>query len=90
MCPCKYLAQQAVHKGFANPRHIDIDSTVQLADIQFPASVNLLVKTAVLGRRIRKILKGRVPELVKYSIPDINMKRIKGIANNIILRNVKN
>ncbi len=74
------LTQLAVKKGFANPGHIDIDSTVQIPDMQYPATVNLLVKAAAVGRRIQKILMRTMPDVVKEHIPDIDMKAIKGVA----------
>jgi IS5 family transposase len=74
------LTQLAVKKGFANPGHVDIDSTVQSPDMQFPATVNLLVKAAIVGRRIQKLLNETIPGVVKDQIPDINLKQIKGIA----------
>ena len=67
-------------KGFENPEHIDIDSTVQIPDMQYPATVNLLVKAAAVGRRIQKILMRTIPEVVKAHIPEIDMKAIKGVA----------
>ena len=74
------LTQLAVKKGFANPGHVDIDSTVQSPDMQFPATVNLLVKAAIVGRRIQKLLNETIPGVVKGHIPDIDLKQIKGIA----------
>jgi transposase, IS5 family len=74
------IVKLAAQKGFAKPEHIDIDSTVQIPDMQFPATVNLLVKAAAIGRRVQKILMRFMPETVKEHIPEINMKVIKGIA----------
>ena len=66
------IVKLASQKGFANPA----DSTVQTPDMQFPATVNLLVKAAFVGRRVQKILmKFKLPP-----IPEIDMKKIKGIA----------
>ncbi len=67
------IVKLASQKGFANPAHLDIDSTVQTPDMQFPATVNLLVKAAFVGRRVQKILmKFKLPQL-----PEIDMKKIK-------------
>jgi len=74
------VAKMAVKEGFANPAHVDIDSTVQKPEMQYPAAVNLLLKTAILGRKIQKILQDKVPELIKDLMPDIDLKEIKNIA----------
>jgi len=74
------IVKFAAYRGFAKPEHIDIDSTVQCPDMQFPATVNLLVKAAGIGRRIQKILMRRMPEAVKEHMPKIDMKCIKGMA----------
>lgn len=74
------IATHACKKGFASAAHVDIDSTVQKPDMQFPATVNLLTKAASVGRRIQKLLFKKFPKTVKDKVPDINMKEIKGIA----------
>lgn len=43
------IKRLAVRKGFAKPEHIDIDSTIQSSDMQYPATINLLLKTTVAG-----------------------------------------
>lgn len=73
------IVKLTAKKGFANPAHINIDSTVQTPDMQYPATVNLLVKAAAVGRRVQKILTKFMPETIKH-VPDIDMKVIKGIA----------
>ncbi|AOW58431.1 hypothetical protein BE843_09285 [Legionella pneumophila subsp. pneumophila] len=73
------IVKLAAEKGFANSAHIDIDSTVQTPDMQFLATVNLLVKAAAVGRRVQKIVMKFMPETIKH-IPDIDMKTIKGLA----------
>jgi hypothetical protein len=74
------ITKLASRHGFANVAHVDIDSTVQRPDMQHPASVNLLIKTASLGRRVQKLLFKKIPDVVKDKMPDIDMKKIKGIA----------
>ncbi len=73
------IVKIAAQKGFAKPEHIDIDSTVQIPDMQFPATVNLLVKAAAVGRRVQKIVMKFMPETIKH-VPEIDMKIIKGLA----------
>jgi transposase, IS5 family len=50
------ISQQAVRLGYANPSELDIDSTVQEANIAYPAIANLLIKVALLASRIGKAL----------------------------------
>lgn len=38
------MAQQAVKLNYANPTELDVDSTVQEANISYPAIANLLIK----------------------------------------------
>ena len=40
------IAVLAAKKEYANPAHLDIDSTVQEANCQHPAAVSLMIKTA--------------------------------------------
>ena len=74
------IVKLAAKKGFAQPAHLDIDSTVQIPDMQFPATINLLVKAAAIGRRVQKILMKFIPEIIKEHVPEIDMKIIKGLA----------
>src|SRR3990167_3641817 len=73
------IVKLALKKGFANPAHLDIDSTIQIPDMQYPATVNLLVEAAAVGRRVQKIVMKFMPEMIK-SVPEIDMKAIKGLA----------
>ena len=40
--------------GYANPAEFDVDSTVQEANIAYPALVNLLTKLAILTKTVAK------------------------------------
>ena len=48
------ISQQATRLGYANPAELDVDSTVQEANIAYPALVNLLVKVAIMARAAAK------------------------------------
>ena len=50
------MSQQAVRLGYANPGELDVDSTVQEANIAYPALVNLLIKVAILTKTVAKRL----------------------------------
>ena len=74
------ITRLAARKGFSQPEYIDIDSTIQAPDMQYPATINLLLKTAVVGRRVQKILKRLIPDIIKDHIPEIDLKLVKGLA----------
>ncbi|HCD9575758.1 TPA: transposase [Legionella pneumophila] len=48
------VSQQAVKLKFANPGKLDVDSTVQEANIAYPALVSLLIKVAILAKTVAK------------------------------------
>ena len=48
------ITQQAVKLNYANPQALDVDSTVQEANITYPAIANLLVKVALLASKVGK------------------------------------
>ena len=50
------MATHAVKLNYACPTQLDVDSTVQAANISHPSSANLLVKTALLAKRIANAL----------------------------------
>lgn len=46
------ISQQAVRLHYANPSELDVDSTVQEANIAYPALVSLLIKVAIVASRV--------------------------------------
>ncbi len=48
------ICQQAVLLGYAHPEEMDVDSTVQEANIAYPSLVNLLFKVAILGATVAR------------------------------------
>lgn len=46
------ISQQAVKLGYANPANFDVDSTIQEANIAYPALVNLLIKVSILAKTV--------------------------------------
>ena len=48
------IAQQAVDLGYGNPAELDIDSTVQDANIGYPTLVNLIIKIGILATTVAK------------------------------------
>lgn len=71
------IAGIAVKYQFAKPEHIDIDSTVQEPDMQYSATAHLLVKTAIIAKRIHKLCFQWLPEQAK-KITEIDLKKMKG------------
>ena len=50
------LSVKAVKLGYANPSQLDVDSTVQEANISYPSMVSLLIKVAILAKTAAKAL----------------------------------
>jgi hypothetical protein len=44
------IARIAARKRFANPAHLDIDSTIQEPNMQYPSISNLLIKDTGMAR----------------------------------------
>jgi transposase, IS5 family len=78
------IAILAFHLGFAKPAHIDIDSTIQEANISYPAISTLLVKIAELAKKITEPL-FKLGEDLKKQIPIVNMKEVKAKARSYFI-----
>ena len=72
-------AKVAVALGFADPSETDIDSTVQEANIAYPADANLMTKLAGLGRKIVDFLREKTRGLLPAGVT-IDMKAVKAKA----------
>lgn len=75
------MAKQAVKLGFADPRKVDIDSTVQEANITYPSDARLMVQ---LVERCTKVI-GWLKEKAKNIVPQdfqVNLKEIKSKARS--------
>ena len=77
------MAKFAVKLGFADASEVDIDSTVQEANISYPADANLLPKLASIAKKVldylHKKTRGLVPESLK-----IDMAAIKRMARSYL------
>jgi hypothetical protein len=71
----------ATKKRFAKPVHIDIDSTIQEPDMQYPSISNMLIKITGMARCVQKLLmeKYDLSQLTE-SMKHIDMKNIKGLV----------
>lgn len=75
------LSQQAVKFGFADPSQVDFDSTVQEANISYPADSNMMTKLAELGKKLLDYLKKHTRGLIPETL-EVDMKAIKEIARS--------
>jgi hypothetical protein len=75
------IARIAAKKRFANPAHIDIDSTIQEPDMQYPSISNMLIKITGMARNIQKLISEKC-DLSTFGnmLPHVDMKKIKGLA----------
>lgn len=73
------LAKFAVELGFADPTETDFDSTVQEANISYPADANLMTKLAGLGKKVIGYFGEKARTLLPKGLV-VDMKAIKEIA----------
>jgi len=72
-----FMAVHAVKLNYANPAKLDIDSTVQEANISYSSAANLLVKVAALPKKLvnpLNQLKGKLTQTYQ-----VNLKRLKAL-----------
>jgi len=50
------MAKNGVILGFGDPTKMDVDSTIQEANLSYPSDANLLVKLSVMGSKVYKYL----------------------------------
>jgi len=73
------IASQAVFLGFADPSHIDIDSTVQEANMQYPTDSSLLCKLGAIAKRIASYLNENFSVFTNKPM-EVNLRGIKSVA----------
>lgn len=73
------LAKLAVFQGLADPSETDFDSTVQEANIAYPADVNLMSKLAILGKKVITYCIEKVQGLLPGKM-DIDIQAIRRTA----------
>ncbi len=77
------ICKAAVPLGFGDPSECDFDSTVQEANIAYPADANLMTKLAGLGKKVVEYLK----EKTRSYLPDglsVDMKAVKEKARKYL------
>lgn len=67
-----YVLEIAKQHGFANPKIMDVDSTVQEANMTYPTDATLLTKLGGMAKKISVFF--------KRIIPDVDIKKIKKIS----------
>jgi len=75
------MAKQAVHLGFANPSNIDIDSTVQEANMHYPADSCLLKKLGAMSTKVAHYLNDKLKGCLNKPLV-VDMKRISSASRD--------
>ena len=78
------IASQSVSLGFADPRDIDIDSTIQEANMTYPSDATLLCKLATKVKTVVNYLNHNVTPFSTVKPMEINLKKIKSIARRYL------
>ena len=73
------ISVQAVKLGFAEPKHIDIDSTIQEANMAYPTDSTLLCKLGQICKKVSRYLNENM-DVFKHKPMEVNIKRIKSFA----------
>ncbi len=71
-----HLAVVAYRLGFATPAQIDIDSTVQEANMSYPSDISLLTKVGMMAKKVWGYLTKKIPNFQLEPIT-ISVKEIK-------------
>jgi IS5 family transposase len=74
-----HLAVVADRLGFANPNKLDIDSTVQEANMAYPSDVHLLTKLGIMAKKTWSYLAQKT-NILQFEPMAINLKEIKAKA----------
>lgn len=70
-----HMAAHAVKRGWGDAREMDIDSTVQEANMTYPADSVLLKKLGVISAKVATFLRDKFSEYVTNPI-EVNIKKI--------------
>jgi transposase, IS5 family len=74
-----HMAMHAVKLGFGDPCDVDIDSTVQEANMTYPADSVLLKKLGLMSNKVANFLSRKFDEYIKNPVT-VNIKRITSTA----------
>ena len=79
------LAVWAGELGFADPSAMDIDSTVQEANIAYPSDAQLMVKMTLLVNQVWTYMKNHISFFEDF-IPSVDVKAVKAKAKAYFFR----
>src|SRR5262249_28227725 len=79
------VAGWATELGFADPSAMDIDSTVQAANIAYPSDAHLMVKMTLLVHKVWTYMKLNVSFFADF-IPSVDVKAVKAKARAYLFR----
>jgi len=75
------IARLAAKKRFAKPEHIDIDSTIQEPNMQYPSISNMLIKITGMARGVQKLLMEKCDlSQLTDTMKHIDMRQTKALA----------
>lgn len=83
------VAVWATEFGFADPSKMDIDSTIQQANIAYPSDAHLMVKMTLLVNKVWVYMKKNVSFFYDF-IPTVDVKAVKAKARTYWFDNQKN
>ena len=86
------LAVAAASAGFANPSNIDLDSTVQEANMTYPTQAKMLAKLATLSKKISDYVENDVTYFFhKMKVKEfyVDLKGIKSIYRDLVFNSKK-
>lgn len=78
-----YILQIAHTLGFANPNWVDIDSTVQEANMAYPSDATLMYKLAQKADKVINYIKKELPTKLSEKF-SLNMKNIKALSKQYL------
>jgi hypothetical protein len=73
------IAKHAVKLGFADPTQVDIDSTVQEANMTYPSDARLLVQLAERSQKVISWIREKIPSLIPPGF-GVDLKKVKAKA----------
>jgi len=82
------VAVWATELGFADPSAMDIDSTVQEANIAYPSDAHLMVKMTLLVQQVWMYMKQNISFFADF-IPCVDVKAVKAKARAYLFRDRK-
>ena len=79
------VAVWATHLGLADPSKMDVDSTIQAANITYPSDAHLMVKMTLLVHKVWTYMKQHVSFFADF-IPSVDVKAVKAKARAYLFR----